>query len=39
MSAFKRLLLYCRPYTWRIVLAAIGSIGVGSMDGAFGLHG
>ena len=25
---------YCRPYWWRIALAALGSVGVGSMDGA-----
>jgi ATP-binding cassette, subfamily B, bacterial MsbA len=35
MTKFSRLLNYCRPYTWRIVLAAIGSLGVGGMDGAF----
>jgi len=35
MSSFKRLLKYCRPYWWRIALAAVGSLGVGSMDGAF----
>ena len=34
MSSFRRLLEYCRPYWWRIALAAIGSVGVGSMDGA-----
>jgi ATP-binding cassette, subfamily B, bacterial MsbA len=34
MSSFRRLMEYCRPYWWRIALAAIGSVGVGSMDGA-----
>ena len=34
MTKFARLLEYCRPYLWRIVLAAVGSLGVGSMDGA-----
>ena len=34
MKSFKRLLEYCRPYWWRIVLAAIGSVGVGGLDGA-----
>jgi subfamily B ATP-binding cassette protein MsbA len=34
MKSFRRLLEYCRPYWWRIALAAIGSVGVGSMDGA-----
>ncbi|KAF0220706.1 MAG: ATP-binding cassette subfamily B bacterial [Geobacteraceae bacterium] len=35
MDTFKRLLQYSRPYWWRILIAAIASIGVGSMDGAF----
>src|SRR6185369_2594496 len=34
MSSFRRLVEYCRPYWWRILLAAIGSAGVGSMDAA-----
>jgi ATP-binding cassette, subfamily B, bacterial MsbA len=34
MNSFRRLLEYCRPYWWRIALAALGSIGVGGMDGA-----
>jgi ATP-binding cassette, subfamily B, bacterial MsbA len=29
------LISYCRPYWWRILLAAVGSLGVGGMDGAF----
>jgi ATP-binding cassette, subfamily B, bacterial MsbA len=35
VSSFKRLLLYSKPYTGRIVIAALASIGVGGMDGAF----
>jgi len=35
MGKFSRLINYCRPYTWRILLAAVGSAGVGGMDGAF----
>jgi len=35
MNHFKRLLLYSRPYWWRIVIAAVGSLAVGGMDGAF----
>jgi ATP-binding cassette, subfamily B, bacterial MsbA len=35
MNSFKRLISYCRPYWWRILLAAVGSLGVGGMDGAF----
>jgi len=35
MKEFKRLLNYSRPYWWRILLAAVASIAVGSMDGAF----
>jgi len=34
MKSFRRLMEYCRPYWWRIVLAAIGSVIVGSSDGA-----
>ena len=34
MKSFRRLLEYCRPYWWRIALAALGSVGVGSLDGA-----
>jgi subfamily B ATP-binding cassette protein MsbA len=33
-NVFKRLLSYSRPYWWRIALAAVGSVGVGGMDGA-----
>jgi len=35
MNHFKRLLLFSRPYWWRIVIAAVGSLAVGGMDGAF----
>jgi ATP-binding cassette, subfamily B, bacterial MsbA len=35
VTVFKRLLGYSRPYWWRIVVAAAGSVGVGGMDGAF----
>jgi ATP-binding cassette, subfamily B, bacterial MsbA len=34
MSSFARVIEYCRPYWWRIALAAVGSIGVGGMDAA-----
>ncbi|GFO61596.1 lipid A export permease/ATP-binding protein MsbA [Geomonas silvestris] len=34
MNAFARLISYCRPYWWRIALAALGSLAVGGMDGA-----
>ena len=34
-SVFKRLLIYSRPYWWRIAVAAVASIGVGGMDAAF----
>ncbi|GFO54204.1 lipid A export permease/ATP-binding protein MsbA [Geomonas sp. Red276] len=34
MGKFSRLVEYCRPYLWRIILAAIGSLGVGGIDGA-----
>ncbi|GFO70721.1 lipid A export permease/ATP-binding protein MsbA [Geomonas limicola] len=34
MNAFARLINYCRPYWWRIVLAVLGSLAVGGMDGA-----
>ncbi|HBA87572.1 MAG TPA: lipid A export permease/ATP-binding protein MsbA [Geobacter sp.] len=33
-TAFMRLLNYSRPYWWRIVVASLGSLGVGGMDGA-----
>ncbi|HJV33749.1 lipid A export permease/ATP-binding protein MsbA [Geomonas sp.] len=33
-KVFFRLLGYSRPYAWRIALAAVGSLGVGGMDGA-----
>jgi len=35
MNAFKRLLSYVKPYWWRIVIAALASMAVGGMDGAF----
>lgn len=35
MNAFKRLLNYTKPYWWRIVIAALASMAVGGMDGAF----
>lgn len=35
MEQFKRLLLFSRPYWWRILLAAVASLAVGGMDGAF----
>jgi subfamily B ATP-binding cassette protein MsbA len=35
MDIFKRILQYSRPYWWRIAIAALASIGVGAMDGAF----
>jgi ATP-binding cassette, subfamily B, bacterial MsbA len=34
MKNFKRILGYCRPYWWRIALAAVASLAVGSIDGA-----
>ena len=34
MKSFRRLMEYCRPYWWRIALAAFGSVMVGSSDGA-----
>lgn len=34
-GTFKRLISYSRPYWRRIALAALASIGVGSLDGAF----
>lgn len=34
MKNFKRVLRYCAPYWWRIALAALASIGVGSIDGS-----
>jgi ATP-binding cassette, subfamily B, bacterial MsbA len=34
MNKFTRLIEYLRPYLWRVVLAAVGSVGVGSMDGS-----
>ena len=34
MKNFKRILSYCRPYWWRIALAAVASVAVGSIDGA-----
>lgn len=35
MHTFKRLISYARPYWWRIVIAALASMAVGGMDGAF----
>jgi subfamily B ATP-binding cassette protein MsbA len=35
MDMFKRIVSYSRPHWWRLVVAAVASIGVGSMDGAF----
>jgi subfamily B ATP-binding cassette protein MsbA len=35
MNAFNRLLNYTKPYWWRIVIAALASMAVGGMDGAF----
>lgn len=35
MSVFQRIVSYSRPYWWRILIAAVASIGVGIMDGAF----
>jgi ATP-binding cassette, subfamily B, bacterial MsbA len=32
---FRRMMGYSRPYWWRIAIAALGSLGVGGMDGAF----
>ncbi len=35
MAVFKRLLLYMKPYWWRIVLAALASSAYGGLDAAF----
>ncbi len=35
MDTFKRIIAYSKPHWWRILIAAVASIGVGSMDGAF----
>jgi len=35
MHTFKRLISYTRPYWWRIMIAALASMAVGGMDGAF----
>jgi subfamily B ATP-binding cassette protein MsbA len=32
LNTYKRLLIYSRPYVWRIMLALIGSVGVVSID-------
>ncbi|TLM66194.1 MAG: lipid A export permease/ATP-binding protein MsbA [Deltaproteobacteria bacterium] len=32
LNVYKRLLTYSRPYTWRIVLALVGSLGVVAVD-------
>ena len=34
MKNFKRVLRYCAPYWWRIALAALASLAVGSIDGS-----
>jgi len=34
MNNFKRLLGYCRPYWWRIAIAATASLAVGGIDGS-----
>jgi ATP-binding cassette, subfamily B, bacterial MsbA len=34
MNNFKRVLHYCAPYWWRIALAALASLAVGSIDGS-----
>ena len=34
MKNYKRILAFCRPYWWRIALAAAASLAVGSIDGA-----
>lgn len=38
MKAFKRLLTYVKPYWWRIIIAALASMAVGGMDGAFAYY-
>ncbi len=35
MPVFKRLLLYMKPYWWRIMLAALASSAYGGLEGAF----
>lgn len=35
MPVFKRLMLYMKPYWWRIVLAALASSAYGGLEGAF----
>ena len=35
---FKRLIQYTKPYWWRIVIAALASMAVGGMDGAFAYY-
>jgi subfamily B ATP-binding cassette protein MsbA len=35
---FKRLVRYTKPYWWRIVIAALASMAVGGMDGAFAYY-
>ena len=35
---FKRLVQYTKPYWWRIVIAALASMAVGGMDGAFAYY-
>ncbi len=35
MSLFSRIVSYSRRHWWRILIAAVASIGVGAMDGAF----
>jgi len=38
MNIFKRLVNYTKPYWWRIVIAALSSMAVGGMDGAFAYY-
>lgn len=38
MYTFKRLLKYTKPYGWRIAIAALASMAVGGMDGAFAYY-
>ena len=38
MNAFKRLLTYTKHYWWRIAIAALASMAVGGMDGAFAYY-
>ncbi len=38
MHTFKRLINYTRPYWWRIAIAALASMAIGGMDGAFAYY-